>query len=438
MERKVFPAFTVKVDADQGIVEHLISVFGILDEGKDIVHPGAFTKTIAERSGKIRVLDQHATDSINRVIGKPKEMREIGRSELPADVLKKWPEATGGLLAVTQYLMDTPEGKGAFTRIKEGAIDEYSFAFDALDTDNSRVRDQNGREVTARNIRTVKLYEYSPVIWGMNPATVTIDVKSDKPGKEMTPDGPVRRIGDVLQGTVHKIYTVLCDELYIAGKLDREERIKLSSAIGDALNALTAAIPADLANREWDQLAYTQEGPAELMQAVTTSMQAKENLTAEVDDVSRAFSEAFGTPNYYAYVREVFDGFVIGCVEGNLEFDFWRIPYTENPDGTYAFAPKTEWVGGDYAFIPGAKSTIKAGRVLAQRNAARIMNALRSLQEALADAGVDMAPEDDDEKTQAAPAEAAAELPEAGPLDRTHLELELAELELNQTILQTE
>lgn len=184
MERKVFPHFVTKIDADQGIVEHVFAVFGNVDLGNDILHPGSFTKTIAERGNKVRVLDQHKTDSVMRAVGKPIMIREISRNELPPEVLDQYPEATGGVFARTQFLMDTPEGKGIFTRIKESAIDEWSFAYDALDTDYSKI-EVDGREITVRNIRTLKLYEYSPVLFGMNPATSTISAKEQETDDEV-------------------------------------------------------------------------------------------------------------------------------------------------------------------------------------------------------------------------------------------------------------
>jgi hypothetical protein len=44
---------------------------------------------------------------------------------------------------------------------------------------------------SVRNLREVRLLEYSPVIWGMNPATGTLDVKGDgdaKAGRRMRRD----------------------------------------------------------------------------------------------------------------------------------------------------------------------------------------------------------------------------------------------------------
>lgn len=174
-EYKAIAAFpeVKKADVDQGIVEHYISIFGIEDLGCDVVHLGAFTKTLAERGGQIRVLDAHQRRSVLNVLGIPLELKEVPREELPSKILERYPEATGGLWARTQFLMNTSEGRGAFERIKSGAVSEFSFGYDALDEDFDVSAD--GHEV--RNLRTVRLWEYGPVLFGMNPGAMAIDAK---------------------------------------------------------------------------------------------------------------------------------------------------------------------------------------------------------------------------------------------------------------------
>ncbi len=182
MDHKTIPTYTKMIDEDQGIVETIFAVFGNVDEGLDVLHPGSFKKTIRERGSKVRVLDQHNTDSIIRVLGKLLEIREIGLNELPPQLRKDFPDANGGVYARIQFFMETPEGKGAFIRLREGGIDEWSFGYDPVDTDFSSQR-QNGDKVRLRNIRQLKLYEISPVLWGMNQATVTVGAKQKDEGE---------------------------------------------------------------------------------------------------------------------------------------------------------------------------------------------------------------------------------------------------------------
>lgn len=175
---KKLPGFITKVDAEAGIVDAIVSTMGVLDYGEDVIENGAYLKTIQERGSKIKVLNSHNTYSIFDAIGVCLALREIGRDELPAELLAQFPEATGGLLTTTQYLLNTPEGRGAFERIKAGVISEYSIGYQAIKTEYRDVMDSSGFKVNARILKEIKLYEYSPVLWGMNPATMTTGVKS--------------------------------------------------------------------------------------------------------------------------------------------------------------------------------------------------------------------------------------------------------------------
>ena len=199
MEHKQFDAVVTDIDEDQGIVETIFAVMGNIDEGKDRIWPGSFTKTWAERAPQIRVMDQHNISSIMNVLGKPLGFKELGRDELPASLLEKFPEATGGAWAQVQFLMDTPEGKGAFSRIKAKAINEWSFGYDSLDFDYETVKAAGGEDMTVRNLRTIKLYELSPVVWGMNPATMTTDVKAE-PVIEPDAEPVVRKFVLIIDG----------------------------------------------------------------------------------------------------------------------------------------------------------------------------------------------------------------------------------------------
>lgn len=309
-ETKSFQGMVTKVaDEAQGIVESIVAVFGNIDSGDDIIEPGAFTKTLQEQGRRVRVLDQHKTDSGLRVIGKPLDMREVRRAELPAEVLRAYPDATGGLWARTQFAMGTPEGKGIFERLKEGMLSEWSIGYDPVKAGREMIK-RGGENRYVRRLKEIGLREYSPVIFGMNAATTTLSAKDEagtmlvdpskaedmlsckaegcgkpamktgycayhqdaaKQPKEMTEGGPRQRLGDVLQGTIHRAFTMLADEWYIAGLLNRDERIAISGAIGDALDSLNEAIPEDVANR----VCYHGASPA-FMAALAPASQASD------------------------------------------------------------------------------------------------------------------------------------------------------------------
>lgn len=592
MEHKVFPTASTKViDEIKGIVEHVITVFGVLDLVEDMSHPGSWTKTLAERGDKLLVLDMHNTDSINRAIGRPVSVREVGRNELPPEVLADYPEATGGVVAQTQLLMDTPEGEGAYIRLRDNAVREWSYGYDALDTDRSVVKNKDGEDVSVRNLRTVKVYEYGPVLWGACPGTMVTGVKEvpgddGKPGeqglaeakpapdvtentirirvrdpgdfqedsfrtitigdeadgiqavigrlegettttvqvfifdkekfttaeaqawvdeheKQATPtvysceciecghevesedhcrdikcpecggemrraerpgvgakedtmglplpvdgeekdvteviessadeeesepedkeivDGkPTQRLGDVLQGSIHRVFTLLTDSWYVDGYLDREQRIQLSSLIGDALGVLAQGIPEEIANLEtW--------GHAVMGLRIEDETKAVD-LTQYVADVRVAFETQYNPSNdpWRYWVMAVYDEYVIVQDNEGDGVGFYQVGYTKMEDGI-TFTPQGEWIGGDYVFVPhGTEDETKAGRVLASRNETRIIGALLTLIEVLDDAGIElpgfeknpvMEPPEEDGKATAAPVGQAADGDsEAGPTD---------------------
>jgi len=181
-ETKIFPGYVLKADEDTGIVDAYVSIMGIVDEDMppDLIESGAFTKTIQERgpagANKIRVLHQHRWDE---VVGKPLSLVEHTRDQLPTELLKQYPEATGGLFTRTQFILDVQRAREDFALYKSGAMDEWSIGFDTLDADMDKSTDDEA----FRRIKEVRLWEYSPVTWGANQATITTSVKDNDRGE---------------------------------------------------------------------------------------------------------------------------------------------------------------------------------------------------------------------------------------------------------------
>lgn len=107
----------------------------------------------------------------------PKELREATRTEIedffPESNLS--PEVSGGLIVVREYLR-TPRGDEILEALRVGAITEMSFAYDPIKFDFEELKPTN--EATAefprliRNLRELRLWETSDVIWGMNSQTI--------------------------------------------------------------------------------------------------------------------------------------------------------------------------------------------------------------------------------------------------------------------------
>ena len=177
MDHKTFKAALTGFDDAQGIVKAIFSVTGNIDHGQDRIKAGAFTKTISERGLKVLVLDNHDTSTVNSAIAKTVALREVSRIDLPIKTLQSYPDATGGVEITAQFMLDDPRSAAAFKRIKNGLIDEWSFGYDAFDITMEQEQ-QDGRDIVVRNIGSIKLYEVSPVLFGMNEATSTVDAKS--------------------------------------------------------------------------------------------------------------------------------------------------------------------------------------------------------------------------------------------------------------------
>ncbi len=163
------------IDQAEGIIEHLISITGNVDAGGDVIMPGAFTKTLQEwgPAGKdrIRAVWQH---EIDEPIGRPIEMREVSRAELPAEVLARTPEALGGLMVKTKF-SKTDDGQKAFTLCAEGILNEWSIGYypvkwDMAETDEGYIR----------RLSEVMLCEYSLVTLAMNEGAMNVAIKSSR------------------------------------------------------------------------------------------------------------------------------------------------------------------------------------------------------------------------------------------------------------------
>lgn len=170
----------------EGVVEHIISVFGNVDDGQDVVLNGAFTKTLQENgpqgADRIRATWQH---DLWEPIGRPLEMAEVARQDLPEAVLGRAPGATGGLRVVTKLSM-TQRGRDAYTLLLDGVLNEWSIGYMPVKWDWDP-----GSNL--RRLMEVMLVEYGLVTLAMNPGAITSDVKAvvtyqDLPiGDEETP-----------------------------------------------------------------------------------------------------------------------------------------------------------------------------------------------------------------------------------------------------------
>lgn len=167
---KSIPYFEIK-DGKQGRTRKgIAAVFGNIDSYGDRIMPGAFSKTIAEGRSRVKHLWNHSF--AHPPIAAIKELREVGRDELPAAVLEYAPEATGGLFVAREYYK-TDLADWVLQAIDTGDINEMSFGFDVVTS--AEVTED---EKTIRELKEIKLFDTSDVLWGANAATAAAGAKA--------------------------------------------------------------------------------------------------------------------------------------------------------------------------------------------------------------------------------------------------------------------
>jgi len=148
-----------KAEGDQGEFEGHFAVFGNVDEGGDIAHPGMFARTIQERGRRVKFFYAHDWNKL--IAPPPHRLNEDGV----------------GLFAAGKLTLGSFWGKETWALMKDGALTEGSFGYEAVKFD------YDGEGV--RNLREVKLFELSPVPLGMNPLTELRAVKALLEGQHL-------------------------------------------------------------------------------------------------------------------------------------------------------------------------------------------------------------------------------------------------------------
>lgn len=154
------------LDEEKGIVEAFVSGIGNKDSVGDIIQPGAFDTYLKIR--KPKGVWSHDWD---RPVSKTLEIREVfaGSPDLP---MKMQLAGIGGLYVKTQFNLATKEGSDAFENVKFfGEEAEWSIGY--------QVHDQEYDKTAKANLlKTIELYEFSPVLFGANALTSTVSIKA--------------------------------------------------------------------------------------------------------------------------------------------------------------------------------------------------------------------------------------------------------------------
>lgn len=152
IERKMVGLFELKSLSEDGTFEGAASPYGVTDLGDDVVEPGAFTKTIAERGSKVRLLDGHTV--------------RVGIAAVS--------ETPTALMAKGKFNLGKAAGRDAYSDLKfyqeNGLPMGLSIGYFPVKAE----RDQKG----IRHLKEIRLHEISVTEFPMNESATVHSVKS--------------------------------------------------------------------------------------------------------------------------------------------------------------------------------------------------------------------------------------------------------------------
>lgn len=167
---KAAPIEDVKALDETGEFEGYASIFGVTDQGGDIVLPGAFRDSLINRpASKVKMLWQHDPGN---PIGQWLEIREDER----------------GLFVKGRLLLDLEKGKEAHTLLIAGALDGLSIGY-------RTVQAEYDRDTEARHLKEVELREVSLVTFPMLDGASVNLIKGDTMPTEREFEGWLRDAG---------------------------------------------------------------------------------------------------------------------------------------------------------------------------------------------------------------------------------------------------
>ena len=151
MNRKYLPFEIKSIDEEEGIFEGYASTFTKNpDAYGDVVDKGAFTKTIKEQAGNIKILWNHNSDE---PLGIPVELREDDT----------------GLYVKGKLTLGVQRAREILALMKDGVVNTMSIGFRIIT--ESTVGGMN-------HLKEIRLFDVSPVTFAANNTAVILGVKS--------------------------------------------------------------------------------------------------------------------------------------------------------------------------------------------------------------------------------------------------------------------
>jgi uncharacterized protein len=147
--------FDAKAVKETGEFSGYASTFGNVDNGYDVIMPGAFTKSLKERpADRIKMLWQHDVTQ-------------------PIGVFTAAKEDKSGLYVEGRILTEIAKGAEAYALMKAGVIDSMSIGYKTMEADFTKEG--------VRQLKEVGLFEVSLVTFPMNDQATIGSVKEFNP-----------------------------------------------------------------------------------------------------------------------------------------------------------------------------------------------------------------------------------------------------------------
>jgi len=190
----------IKEISEQGYFEGLLSPYGNVDDGGDVVEPGAYTKTLKDHGNTVPMLWQHKPDM------------PIGELTLE--------DRADGLWCKGQLLMEDALAKRAYLFIKSRIVKGLSIGFNS-------VRDEVVSGV--RKLKEIRLYEGSIVTFPMNEAALITSVKGRENKGDFNEELTEIQLGDAGYQMRYALFCALDSVTW--SDLTREEKISSAEAV---------------------------------------------------------------------------------------------------------------------------------------------------------------------------------------------------------------
>ncbi len=190
----------IKEITPEGIFEGMLSPYGNVDEGGDIVEPGAYTKNLKEKGLTRPLLWQHKRDI---------PIGELSLEDRPA-----------GLWCKGKLLMEDPDAQKAHRFMKAGIVKGLSIGFETI---------KDAIESGVRHLKEIKLYEGSIVTFPMNEMALITSVKSQQAKGDFNQELNDRQ----MYATFYQMQYALQDALtsVVWADMTKEEKVSAAETI---------------------------------------------------------------------------------------------------------------------------------------------------------------------------------------------------------------